>query len=67
MRTHGGNCNFCPLLNNARIKNFSLASDSANVGNPDIFIVANISEHGREYLIILKRIIQIKNSLLSVA
>lgn len=48
MKTHNGNCDNCPLLNNPHCKDYLLTTDKSNVGEPDFFVVTNIKKHGEE-------------------
>ena len=47
MKTKNGKCDSCPLVNCNHIKNYLIATDLKNVGNPDIFVVTNIEKNGK--------------------
>jgi len=55
MRTKNGLCSECPLLNEKHIKDFLLASDKSNVGNPDIFIVTQLKKNGEKLVQFLSK------------
>ena len=47
MKTKNGKCDSCPLVKCNHIKNYLIATDLKNVGNPDIFVVTNIEKNGK--------------------